>query len=714
MIDEIGGTIERVTFHNADDGFCVLRVRSGSATVITVVGHVAMVAEGESLRARGTWRDDPTYGRQFAAEVIHLERAHGRAAIEAFLGSGAIRGVGPSTASLMYVHFRDEVFDVLDQTPERLRELPGIGVARAKMIAESWNAQKQLRELMLFLTETGIGLTRVARISKHFGPDAVRLIRENPYRLAQEIRGIGFATADAVALKLGLPRDSLERMRAGVVHALSEASLQGHCGLDVEKVIDLASRLLAIPKERIGEAIVLEVEARRLVRDTIGGKEAVFLPRLFRAEKTIADGLRRLLQSEPPWRKIDAKHAIAWVESKTGLRLAPSQREAIETVLRSKVSVITGGPGVGKTTLVNSILRILVARDVDVLLAAPTGRAAKRLAESTGRTAKTIHRLLEMNPQNGQFARNRAKPLDCDLLVIDEASMVDAPLMAAVADALPNGAALLLVGDVDQLPAVGPGQVLSDIIASGAVPVIRLTEVFRQAAESRIIVSAHAINEGRVPELRASGESDFYFVKSKEPASRIVELVTRRIPERFGFDPLREIQVLAPMRKTAAGVVALNAALQAALNRRSVEAATPRIVRFGTAYFAGDKVMQTINDYDKDVFNGDIGVIAEVEPEQGIVVDFDGHAVEYEVEEMEDLALSYATTIHKSQGSEYPAVVVALTTQHAIMLQRNLLYTAITRGKKLVVVVGEEAAVRRAVATATSRQRSTKLREWMG
>lgn len=720
MSEEIDGTVERVSFHNDSNGFVVLRVRpKGSSGVVTVVGHVATVAEGEGILAKGGWRDDRTHGRQFVAESIAPQPARGRVQIEGFLGSGAIRGVGPSTARLMYVQFGEKVFDVLDQNPERLREIPGIGPLRQKMISESWTQQRGLRELMLFLTDSGIGVTRASRIQKHFGPDAVRLIKENPYRLAREIRGIGFVTADNLALSLGIERDSIERIRAGAVHALTEASSQGHCGLPVEELVPLCAKLLGIAPDRIGEAIALEVESHRLVRDTIGGREAIFLPWLFLAETTIAGELRRLGRGELPWPGIEVARALLWVEAKARIRLSPSQREAIALVLQSKVSVITGGPGVGKTTLINSILRIVTAKKSRVLLAAPTGRAARRLSESTGRTAVTIHRLLEINPETGDFTRDEGNQLDCDLLVVDEASMIDVMLMQALVRALPRWAALLLVGDVDQLPAVGPGQVLLDIIRSQSVPVIRLTEVFRQAAESRIIVSAHAINEGRAPDLkRRAGEGgDFFFVPvtgKTNITDRIVDLVTERIPKKFSFDPLHDIQVLTPMRRTAGGVEALNGALQFALNPNASAPGAPRLERLGMNFFPGDKVMQTVNDYEKWVFNGDIGVIRAIDPEEGTaIVEFEGREIEYLEEEIDDLVLSYATTIHKSQGSEYPAVVIGLTMQHSIMLQRNLLYTAVTRGKQLVVIVGEERAVRQAVEVSGTRRRWTKLGEWL-
>jgi exodeoxyribonuclease V alpha subunit len=716
--EQIDCIVERVTFHNAENGFSVLRVRprGGNAGIVTVVGNTAALSEGERIVAHGDWREDRTHGRQFVATSIAPQPMQGRVQIEAFLGSGAIKGVGPSTAKLMLAQFGDQILDILEKAPERLREIPGIGPTRAKSIGESWAAQRSTRELMLFLADSGIGVARAGRIQKQFGANAVRLIQQNPYRLVREIRGIGFATADALALKLGLARDAIERIRAGLSHALSEAATQGHCGLPADELTDSCAKLLGIGTERISEAITLELEAKRLTRDTLAGADAIFLPWLYNAEKDIGETLRRLVQGRPSWPEIDVEKALQWVEGKTKVHLAPSQRAAIELMLRSKVCVITGGPGVGKTTIVNSIVQIAAAKDAEVLLAAPTGRAARRLGESTGREAKTIHRLLEVNAQTGEFLRDESAPLECDLLVVDEASMIDVMLMQALVRALPPEAALLLVGDVDQLPAVGPGQVLADVIRSGAIPVVRLTEVFRQNAESRIVVSAHAINQGELPEL-SHRDGDFYFSNVKDgiaAAERIVDFVAERIPNRFGLDPLRDIQVLCPMRRSAAGVEALNVALQKRLNPRASQPEAARIERMGTAFHAGDKVMQTVNNYEKDVFNGDTGVIVTIDTENSkAIIDMDGRPIEYADDELDDLVLAYATTIHKSQGSEYPAVVIALTTQHTIMLQRNLVYTAVTRGKKLVVIVGQQSALRQAVTTANTRRRWTKLREWL-
>ncbi len=718
MAEQIDCVVERITFHNPENGFSVLRVRSRGAKpgIFTIVGSIGAVAEGERLLAAGEWKNDRTHGRQFIAATLTPQPLQGRAQLETFLGSGVIRGVGPAIARQMLQHFGDKVLDVLEHTPDRLREIPGIGKSRAKAIGASWVAQKATRELMLFLADSGIGVARAARIQKEFGADAVRVIKQDPYRLVRAIRGIGFATADALALKLGLARDAPERIRAGLSHALTDASSQGHCGLPSDELIARCAKLLGIPTDHLSAAIAKELEAKNLKRDTLGGRDAIFLPWLFNAERAIGRTLRRLAEGAPPWPEIDLADALLWVEGQTKVRLAPSQRAAIELMLRSKVCVITGGPGVGKTTIVNSIVQIAAAAEAEILLAAPTGRAARRLGESTGREAKTIHRLLEVNAQDGGFARDEDTPLECDLLIVDEASMMDVMLMQALVAALPAEAALLLVGDVDQLPAVGPGQVLADIIHSGAVPVVRLTEVFRQDAASRIIVSAHAINEGRMPDLTHT-DGDFFFFKctdSGSAAERVVELVAERIPKKFGLDPLREIQVLCPMRRGTAGVEGLNAALQKRLNPRASDPAAPRIERFGTAFHAGDKVMQTVNNYEKDVFNGDTGVIIGIESESSMaIVDIDGRRLQYRDDELDDLVLAYATTIHKSQGSEYPAVVIALTMAHAVMLQRNLIYTAVTRGKKLVVIAGETAALRLAVSTAATNRRWTKLEEWL-
>jgi exodeoxyribonuclease V alpha subunit len=552
------------------------------------------------------------------------------------------------------------------------------------------------------------------RIFKTYGADAVQIMSENPYRLARDIRGIGFKTADAIAMKLGIETTAMIRVRAGISFALTEAMDEGHCGLPTDDLMPLAEKLLEVPTELVRAALDLETSEGTVIADSVGEIRCVFLAGLHRAERIIAERLIQLANGKLPWAWIDPDKALPWVEDRIGLALAESQIAAIKLALMSKALVMTGGPGVGKTTIVKGILRILAAKGVRLLLCAPTGRAAKRMTEATGLEAKTIHRLLEVDPKTGGFKRGDDNPLDCDLLVIDEASMVDVMLMQALMKAVPATAALLIVGDIDQLPSVGPGQVLADIISSGSIPVVRLTEVFRQAAQSRIITTAHRINQGIIPDLSPPGaDSDFYFVHAEDPeiaVQRIVELVKIRIPKRFGFDPIRDIQVLCPMNRGGVGARSLNIELQAALNL----AGEQKVERFGWIFAPGDKVMQIQNDYDKEVYNGDIGYIDEVDLDDGeLVASFDGRAVTYAFGELDTLVPAYAATIHKSQGSEYPAVVIPVMTQHYAMLQRNLLYTGVTRGKKLVVLVGQKKAVAIAVRNVSGRRRWSKLNEWL-
>jgi exodeoxyribonuclease V alpha subunit len=710
----LAGLVDRVTFHNSDNGFCVLRVKArGQRDLITVIGHAAMISAGEFVQASGSWVNDRTHGVQFKASFLKAAAPTTVEGIEKYLGSGMIRGIGPVYAKKLVRAFGEAVFDVIEQEPDRLREVTGIGPKRAERIIAGWAEQKIIREIMLFLHSNGVGTSRAVRIYKTYGADAIRLISENPYRLARDIRGIGFRTADQIAAKLGIERTALIRVRAGISYALAEAMDDGHCGLPREELVPLAQRLLEVPAELIATALDLELQDGTVVADDLDARQCIFLAGLYRAEREIAEKLKTLAAARPPWPLIDAEKAIPWVEKRTNLALAERQIEALRVALASKVVVITGGPGVGKTTLVNSLLKILLAKAVVIALCAPTGRATKRLSESTGLEAKTIHRLLETDPRTGTFRRNEDAPLDCDLLVVDETSMVDVPLMRALLRALPDRAALLLVGDVDQLPSVGPGQVLADVIASGAVPVVRLTEVFRQAAESRIIVNAHRINQGQMPELTPIESGDFYFVDAadaEEGVRKLLAIVQERIPKRFGFDPIRDIQVLCPMNRGGLGARSLNIELQHALNPPG----EIRVERFGWTFCSGDKVMQVENDYDRDVYNGDLGVVSRIDMEEGeLGVDFDGRDVTYGFGELDELVLAYATTIHKSQGSEYPAVVIPLTTQHYPMLQRNLVYTGVTRGKRLVVLIGQRKALAIAVKGARARRRRSKLREWL-
>ncbi len=711
----LAGLVERVTFHNAENGFSVLRVKvRGRRDLETVVGHAPTIGAGEWITASGEWVEDRSYGRQFKARFLRTSQPTSVEGIRRYLASGMIHGIGKVYAAKLVQAFGEDVFDVIENYPERLREVSGIGPVRAARIVEAWAEQKVVREIMVFLHEHGVSTARAVRIFKTYGVDSVQVMSENPYRLARDIRGIGFRTADTIAMQLGIEKTAMIRIRSGISFALAEAMNEGHCGLPRDRLIADTAGLLEVAPDLVAEAMEQEIADGYVVVDRVGDTECVFLLALYRAEAYIARRLHALRRGGRPWPDIDSEKAIPWAQQHTGLELAGSQREAVRTALLSKVMVITGGPGVGKTTIVNTILRILAVKQVRIALCAPTGRAAKRMSEATGREAKTIHRLLEVDPRYGTFRRTVENPLECDLLVVDEASMVDVMLMYALLNALPGNAALLVVGDVDQLPSVGPGQVLADVIGSGLLPVARLTEVFRQAAESRIIVNAHRINEGEIPELaRPDGESDFYFVRADEPETalqRIVELVSTRIPGRFGFDPIQDIQVLCPMQRGDVGARRLNKELQETLNPSEER----KVERFGWTFSRGDKVMQTENDYDREVYNGDIGFIQDVDPETAeITVEFDGRALAYGFGELDALVPAYATTIHKAQGSEYPAVVIPVTTQHYIMLQRNLLYTGVTRGKRLVVLVGQHKAVAIAVGAASGRRRWSKLREWL-
>jgi exodeoxyribonuclease V alpha subunit len=543
----LAGLVERVTFHNAENGFCVLRAKArGHRELVTVIGHAAIISAGEWITATGDWVNDRTHGQQFKARFLRTSTPTSADGIEKYLSSGMIRGVGPAYAKKLVRAFGEKVFDVIEATPDRLREVDGIGPVRAASILAAWAEQKAVREIMVFLHNHGVGTARAVRIFKTYGADAIQVMTENPYRLARDIRGIGFKTADAIAMRLGIEKTAMVRVRAGISYALTEAMDEGHCGLPTEELIPLAETLLEVPPGLIRTALDLELQEGTVVADRVGETPCVFLAGLHRAERAIAERLMRQANGTLPWPWIDPDKALPWVEGRIGLALAESQVAAIRLALMSKVLVMTGGPGVGKTTIVKAILRILSAKGVNLLLCAPTGRAAKRMTEATGFEAKTIHRLLEVDPKAGGFKRGDDNPIDCNMLVVDETSMVDVMLMQALMRAVPDGAALLIVGDIDQLPSVGPGQVLADIISSGAVPVVRLTEVFRQAAQSRIITSAHRINQGSIPDLSPpETQSDFYFVQAEDPETavgRIIELVKTRIPRRFGLDPIRDIQ----------------------------------------------------------------------------------------------------------------------------------------------------------------------------
>jgi exodeoxyribonuclease V alpha subunit len=714
-LETLAGSVERVTFHNVQNGFAVLKVHTrGKRDLVTVVGHTPAVSAGEWVTASGIWISDRTHGLQFKAEVLKTTPPTGAEGIEKYLASGQMRGIGPAMAKRIVAAFGVNTFEIIEAAPERLTEVPGIGPMRASRIVAGWAEQKAVREIMIFLHAHGVGTARAVRIFKTYGYAAIQVMTEDPYRLAKDVRGIGFRTADAIAAKLGMQKTAPQRIRAGISFALQTATDEGHCALPVEALTRLAEQLLEVDQALIRTAIVEELSKGEVVSDTISDETCLFLKGLYLAEQAIASRLIERVSGSPPWPEIDLDKAIPWVESRTGKTLAASQREALKLVLASKVAVVTGGPGVGKTTLLDTILRLLGAKGVRVALAAPTGRAAKRMTEQTGLEAKTIHRLLEIDPKHGGFSRNEESPLDCDLLVVDEASMVDVPLMNALTKAIPAQAGLLLVGDVDQLPSVGSGQVLADIIASERIPVARLSEVFRQAAESRIVVNAHRINKGQMPEgPKAGEETDFYFVEIADPEEgvpKIIQMIQERMPRRFGLDPMKDVQVLCPMNRGVLGARNLNLQLQEVLNPNPPS----KVERFGWRFSPGDRVMETQNDYDREVFNGDLGTVVRIDDEEGaLIASFDGREVSYPFGELDTLVPAYATTIHKSQGSEYPAVIIPVVTQHFTMLARNLLYTGVTRGKRLVVLVGQKKAVGIAVRGGQMKRRWTKLREWL-
>ena len=707
-MSSVTGLIERVTFHNEETGFCVVRVKvEGRRDLVTVVGRASSINAGEWLAAEGSWIQDRDHGTQLKAELLQTSAPTSREGIEKYLASGLIKGIGPVYAKKLVEKFGEGVFDIIDHESVRLEQVRGIGSERRRTIRTAWAEQKVVREIMVFLHSNGVSTSRAVRIYKTYGDEAVEKVRANPYLLARDISGIGFKTADQIARKLGIPEDSILRARAGLSHALSEAGGNGHCALPEELLLKNAADLLEMDSLVLQRALSEMLDEGELARDDITGEDLIFLPSIQRAEIEIASRLARMAGLKAEYPEIDADKAIGWLKEKKSIDLAPSQADALRRALCSRVLVITGGPGVGKTTLVNSILTLLRAKKVKCLLCAPTGRAAKRLSETTGLEAKTIHRLLEY--QNGGFSKNASNPLDCDLLVADETSMMDVHLMSKLLQALPARAHLILVGDVDQLPSVGPGAVLGDIIRSGRVPVVRLTEIFRQASSSRIIVNAHRINSGQMPD--AEKDSDFFFIEREEAESvpaTILELVADRIPRKWKLDPRRDIQVLCPMNRGSLGTVQMNRILQDSLNPK--RNGDPVVEKFGWEFRVRDKVIQTRNNYDKEVFNGDIGEVLKIDDfEREVVIGFDGRDVVYDFNELDEVSLAYAITIHKSQGSEFPVIVMPLAMQHFLLLQRNLVYTGITRGRRLVVLVGQKKALQTAVRNASAVRRFTAL-----
>ena len=727
----LDGVLERVTFANPETGYTIAKIgpaRGGGSNLVTAVGPLLGAQVGESLRLRGRWTSHPKYGRQFEVHSYTTVLPATTQGIQRYLGSGLIKGIGPVMAERMVAHFGVDIMHIIESEPARLIEVDGLGPKRTAMITAAWAEQKAIKEVMVFLQGVGVSTSLAVRIYKKYGDEAISVVRDEPYRLAAEVWGIGFKTADTIAAAVGIARDSPERIKAGLAYTLSEAADEGHCYLPAPNLIADAAKILEVPAEMITPCLDELAAAEGVVREevpaaagpapagTVSQVPAVYLPPFLMAERSLASALLRLLAARADrlaaFGAVDWDKALTWLRGRTGVSLAPEQEEAVRLALTSRVAVLTGGPGCGKSFTVRSVVALARAKGAKVVLAAPTGRAAKRLAELTGHEAATIHRLLQLRP-GGEPSFDAASPLDADLVVVDETSMVDLILANKLVKAVPPGAHLLLVGDVDQLPSVGAGEVLRDLIGAGTLPVVRLTKIFRQAQQSGIVVNAHRINAGQPPGL--TGFADFFWFPCDEPeetAALVTDIVARRIPARFGLDPRRDVQVLCPMHRGPAGAGNLNLALQEALT--PFRDGQPERRYGGRVFRVGDKVTQLRNNYDKGaagVFNGTVGVVTGISLEDHVltVLTDEDEQVDYGFDELDELAHAYAVTIHRSQGSEYPAVVIPLTMGSWMMLQRNLLYTGVTRAKKLVVLAGSRRALAVAVRSKGSGRRHTAL-----
>jgi exodeoxyribonuclease V alpha subunit len=712
------GSVERVTYHNEQNGYTVLRLQiSGRGEAVTVVGNFSAVSPGESLRVTGCWTTHLQYGAQFKMTDYAVARPATIAGIQKYLGSGLIKGVGPITARRIVEHFKENTLEVIESDISRLGEVKGVSRKRVEMIQRAWEEQRAIKEVMLFLQSHAVSTSFAVKIFKQYGAESIAVVEKTPYRLAAEVYGIGFRTADQIARNLGMAPDAEERLRAGLRHALMTASEDGHCYLPVGELIERSAEALEVEdRAKIEDAIEKALDDGLLKVEENGGERAVYLPPLWQSERGVARRLKALI--EEPLR-VDTKRVESWLDryaAKRGATLSEEQRRAIHLAARSRLMILTGGPGTGKTFTLRTMVELFHAMRKTVALASPTGRAAARLSEVTGREARTIHRLLEFDPSEMRFKRNDVWPLEADVVIIDEASMIDIVLANSLIKAIDEHASLILVGDADQLPSVGPGAFLQDLISSGVAPVARLTQIFRQAARSLIVQNAHQINRGEFPRLVKPGEehSDCYFIEAEEPdevVSLIVNSVSKSLPNRFGYDPLKDIQTLSPMNHGRVGARRLNNALQAALNPQSPGLpGKAEAVRGDRTLRAGDKVIQRANNYRLEVFNGDMGMIETIDLEdQMIAVRFADRIVEYDFADSLELSHGFAVTIHKSQGSEYPAVVIPLHTQHYLMLSRNLLYTALTRAKNTVVMIGTRQAIETAMRNLEATRRFTGL-----
>jgi exodeoxyribonuclease V alpha subunit len=713
----IHGLLERISFHNEENDFVVAKLREKEKKELTtIIGNLSGVNPGESLKLTGKWVQNKRFGEQFQVETFEVTMPATLLGIQKYLASGLIKGIGSIMSERIVEKFGLHTLEVIEKKPERLSEVEGIGPKRISMIRKAWGEQKEIKEIMIFLQGHGVGAAYSAKIYKQYGDQSIEMVRENPYRLAHDIYGIGFMTADKIAQNLGIDRHSLIRAKAGLLYILNQLTEEGHVYYPETQLIHKAKEILHVDEEIVIQAVRELSREKELFLEDLdpdGHLRAAYLAPFYVAETGVARRLVNLKESPSNIRPIHPEKAIEWVQQKLNIELAQRQEEAVLLAATSKVLIITGGPGTGKTTIITAILRIFQQLKLRILLAAPTGRAAKRMNEATGWEAKTIHRLLEYSPHKGDFKRDQDDPLEADVVIIDEASMVDTLLMYHLLKAIPSHAHLILVGDVDQLPSVGPGNVLKDIIRSGKFTVVRLSEIFRQAQESMIVVNAHKVNQGQFPvlkEIHTPEKTDFQFIQEEDPEKilqNILDLCSERIPRQFRFHPLREIQVLAPMHKGIIGVANLNIELQKRLNPGQ-----SGITRGAWTFRLGDKVMQIVNNYDKDVFNGDIGWISKIDPEQReVTIDFDGRLVSYDYSDLDEVVLAYAVSVHKSQGSEYPVVILPVVTQHYMLLQRNLIYTGITRAKKLVIMIGTKKALAIAIRNNKPQRRYTLLSE---